>query len=188
MAELQVIQEVKITRAYRETRQLSLLSPEEKRKLYDACTGPKEPSADILNKFALANDKRPYNTVYTSSNERVPLCEVEIENVEFIGGLWRLQDPIPEKIYLIRDKESVLGEKLKEESNHFEYYKAMPVGWNCYGLIMWDYDYIVAIYDTKRGKFCSYGRSREQARAFLGIKLYEVFSGLINEQLQKQKE
>ena len=62
------------------------------------------------------------------------------------------------------------------------------VGLNCYGrFIVGGPEVIVAKYDTDRGTYWSYGPTLEQARAFLGIKLYDEYMDLIHSVACKNK-
>lgn len=116
------------------------------------------------------------------------LSLVDINRVEFIGGLWRIQIDFPYKIERVRDKDFVVMEKLpRQEKNLFDFYRAKTVTFNCYGPFTmpddWDY---VAKYETDKYTYCAYGRTIEQARAFLGIKLYDECANLIHEKLCKK--
>ena len=125
----------------------------------------------------------------------VPLSQLTVNSVEFIGGRWRIQKKFPHKIQMIRDREMVLLNQLPHQDHVlFDYYTASVVGWNCYGpFISGRPDYIVAKYTTDNGVFWGYGRTIEQARAFLGIKLYDEHMDLIHKhacqkQLSRQKK
>lgn len=132
---------------------------------------------------------------YTSDGITVPLAKLVPSQVEFIGGAWRVQNPFMPEIQIVRDRMFVLGEKLPlKEKNHFEFYRASLVSENCYGkYIMSSNQYIVAKYATDKGTYWAYGPTIEQARAFLGIKLYDEYMDLIhsvackNTQNKKQK-
>ena len=118
---------------------------------------------------------------HKSDGTKVLLKNTHIDNVEFIGGLWRVQDPFPYKIQEVRDKRFVMLKKLEhQEKNLFEFYEASYIYENCYGMHLSSEKAIVAKYETKQGTFWSYGRTIEQARAFLGIKLYDVYQCVIH--------
>lgn len=110
------------------------------------------------------------------------LSLVDVNRVEFIGGLWRLQIDFPYKIERIRDKDFVILEKLpRQEKNLFDFYRAEPVCFNCYGpFTMPGIPNVVAKYETDKKTYCAYGNGIEQARAFLGIKLYDKCRDLIH--------
>ena len=82
----------------------------------------------------------------------------------------------------MRGKEFVLYDKLNRiENNKFEYYNAEIVANNCYGKYLFGTaDYVVAKYDTDNGPLWSYGSTMEQARAFLGILLFDKHIDLIH--------
>lgn len=117
-----------------------------------------------------------------SDGTKVPLKDIRFEDVEFVGGMWRVQNKFPHTIQHVRNRDFVLQERLpRQERNHFEFYKATMVGYNCYGpFLIENASRIVAKYDTKHGTYWSYGDTIEQARAFLGIKLYDEYQDLIH--------
>lgn len=122
-----------------------------------------------------------------SDGASVPLSSLKPYQVEFIGGLWRVQDETNYEIKQIRDRRLILGNRLAHrERTLFEFYSAMQPAFNCYGLICNGFDIVVAKYTTTSGTFWGYGRTIEEARAFLGIKLYDAHQGLINDVLNKQ--
>ncbi|MBQ8256244.1 MAG: hypothetical protein IJY99_04770 [Alphaproteobacteria bacterium] len=119
---------------------------------------------------------------YYPDGSKTPLSNIDVSRVEYIGGLWRVQVSFPYKIQHVRNRDFVLSERLpRQEKNHFEFYRAQMVGYNCYGpFLIPNASRIVAKYDTNRGTFWAYGDTIEQARAFLGIKLYEEYQDLIH--------
>ncbi len=122
---------------------------------------------------------------YVGFNQTIPLGALgaEFNDVEFIGGLWRVQKKFPYKITEVRDRQFVLVEKLpRTEKNQFEYYKAALATWGGTGCSTntTNPDWIVAKYETPRGTFMSYGQSIEQARAFLAISIYDEYQNLIH--------
>lgn len=139
------------------------------------------------NAAILSSDKKAM--AYRSNGTTVPLVHVNRSDVEFIGGLWRVQDDFPYKIQLIRDREMVLLKKLPhQERMPFEYFTACIVGYNCYGpFIHKTPDCIVAKYTTDDGVFWGYGATIEKARAFLGIKLYDTYMDLIHKHACKSQ-
>ena len=132
---------------------------------------------------------------YRDDLTSVPLSQLIMNAVEFIGGRWRIQKRFPYKIQMIRDLEMVLLNQLPHQDHVlFDYYTACVVGWNCYGpFISGRPEYIVAKYTTDDGVYWGYGRTIEEARAFLGIKLYDEYMDLIHEhacknQIMRQKK
>lgn len=105
-----------------------------------------------------------------------------INEVEFVAGMWRVQNKFPYEIVNVRGRNFVLSEKLAyTEKTKFDFYAATPVGKNCYGYFMSEKpDFYVAKYETSAGVFMAYGQTIEQARAFLGIKLYDQYQDLIH--------
>lgn len=122
---------------------------------------------------------------YIGFNQTIPLGDpgTEFNEVEFIGGLWRVQKKFPYEITEVRDRQFVLVEKLpRTEKNKFEYYKAALATWGGTGCSAntANPDWIVAKYETPRGTFMSYGQTIEQARAFLAISIYDEYQNLIH--------
>ena len=117
-----------------------------------------------------------------SDGARVALTGVPVEDVEFIGGLWRVQNYFPHKVQCVRDRNVVLADKLSHtERIPFEYWHAYTVSENCYGrYLSAKPDLIVAKYQTDDGVYWGYGNTIEQARAFLGIKLFDNYMDLIH--------
>lgn len=140
-------------------------------------------------------DSKHQAMAYSRDGTVAPLVNFAVSDVEFIGGLWRVQTPFKRKIQDVRDKQFVLGAPLPHrEKNHFEFYSARLVSENCYGKYISDSPkYIVAKYTTDNSTYWSYGTTIEQARAFLGIKLYDEYMDLIHahackKQLSRQKK
>ncbi|MBQ2844519.1 MAG: hypothetical protein IJE79_00685 [Alphaproteobacteria bacterium] len=113
---------------------------------------------------------------------KIPLSSVKFNDVDFIGGEWRIQRPIPDGIQVVRGRPFLLGERLpKQEKNKFEFYRAALLTYNCYGYTdSITYTTIVAKYTTDNGTYWAYGSTIEQARAFLGIRLYDEYMDLIH--------
>ena len=120
--------------------------------------------------------------LYCQNGTRMLLSSVDRTRVKFVGGLWRMQQTrYKYNITPVRDKKFILGEKIEHsEKNLFEYYRAAEVFENCYGLIQPRFDYIVAKYETDNGPMWSYGTTIEQARAFLGIALFDKHIKMIH--------
>lgn len=111
----------------------------------------------------------------------------EFNDVEYIGGAWRVQNKFDHKIINVRGKDFVLGESLPhQERTKFDFYRAYLVGNNCYGkYLLCGADYIVAKYETARGTYLAYGKTIEDTRAYLGIKLYDEHQDLIHASLSR---
>ena len=117
--------------------------------------------------------------------------DAKLENVDFVAGLWRVQKKFPHEITRVRDKDVVLMNKLpRQENTYFEYWDAKQVGYNCYGqfiLQSQDANLITAKYDTDDGCIWGYGATIESARAFLGLKLYDMYKDVIHLIARKNK-
>ena len=128
--------------------------------------------------------------VYCVNGARMLLSSVGRTRVKFIGGLWRMQDTRHGyHVTKVRDKDFILGDKIaRDEKNLFEYYHAAAACENCYGLIKPNFCYVVAKYDTKNGPMWAYGNTIEQARAFLGIALFDKHIDSIHAIERKNKK
>ena len=101
----------------------------------------------------------------------------KLEQVDRINGVWHIQNKFPHEITIVRKRDMVLLKKLdREEHTGFEFYTAKHVGYNCFGPFVSKgngYDYIVAKCNTDRGPFWGYGKTMDDARAYLCLKLYD---------------
>ena len=112
----------------------------------------------------------------------------ELNDVEYIAGLWRVQNKEHYKTINIQDKDFVLGDKLnRTEHTHFEFYQARSVGWGGCGQFCDEKpDYVVAKYETGRGTFYAYGckitdsDALATARAHLAGQIYMAYKDLID--------
>ena len=102
----------------------------------------------------------------------------------FVAGFWRIQNVLPYKITHVRDKDMVILNKLDHQENTlFDFYNAKLVGYNCYGPIILEdanTNYIVVKYETDKETYLGYGKTIEDARAYLGLKLYDEYKDVIN--------
>lgn len=118
---------------------------------------------------------------YKSDDTKVPLRLVPCDDVEFIGGLWRVQDKHDYNIRTVRDRRLIMGARLPySERTFFEYYSAALLTYNCYGVLPPVFDVVVAKYTTDHGTYWSYGKTIADARAYLGIRLYDEYMDLIH--------
>ena len=124
----------------------------------------------VAEKRVLYNRALAENAVaYTGFKQSVPLGlpGAEFNDVEFIGGLWRVQKKFPYKITNVRKKDFVLIKKLPhQEHTKFEFYSAAAITWGGNGCSadIAHPDWVVARYKTNRGIYMAYGRTIEQAR------------------------
>ncbi|MBQ6736321.1 MAG: hypothetical protein IJQ90_02425 [Alphaproteobacteria bacterium] len=144
----------------------------------------------VAEKRALYNRALDENAVaYTGFQEYIPLGGpgAEFNDVEYIAGLWRVQKKFPYKITNVRKKDFVLIKKLPyQEHTKFEFYSAATITWGGNGCSadIAHPDWVVAKYKTNRGIYMAYGRTIEQARAFLGIKMYDEYQDLIDAEMR----
>ena len=130
---------------------------------------------------------------YTEFQKHIPLGGpgAEFNDVEYIAGLWRVQKRFPYTITNVRKKDFVLIKKLPhQEHTKFEFYSAAAAEWSGTGCLadVSHPDWIVAKYETPHGTYMAYGQTIEQARAFLGIKMYDEYQDLIHTAaFEKQK-
>ncbi len=128
-------------------------------------------------------DRNAGAMAYRQDEKPVPLKQCKFEDVEFIGGLWRLQEHAAYNIRKIRDQEFIMGPRIDiTEKNYFEYYKIAKIPqFNCYGPIHAPkFDMVAARYITDHGEYWGYGTDVASARAFLGIRLYDEYMDLIH--------
>lgn len=120
-------------------------------------------------------------TAYADGAVPVPIGSVSTNRLKFSGGFWRVQHEFNKPIQIVRGKDFVLHDHLdRQEDNLFEYYRAALVFENCYGKCESEQSYIVAKYETDEQTYWGYGTSIEAARAYLGIKLYDVYKNQIH--------
>lgn len=146
----------------------------------------------VAEKRALYNvalDSREYAIDENFNKIRVGDTGAEFNDVELFGGVWRIQNKFDHKITVVRKKEFVIGDKIPHtEHTNFEFYNAYSVGTNCYGRFVFPTpDYIVARFETARGTYWSYGRTIDQARAYLGIKLCDEYQDIIHAEINHEK-
>ena len=148
----------------------------------DNCEG----EAYIVKIGRFANDKREKQAI-AEDGRSITLGEegAEEKDVDLVNGVWCIQNDFDyKKITRVRDKDMILMDKLpRTESTNFEYWTAKVVGYNCFGpYITKDKgpEYIVAKYHTDKGPRWGYGHTIEEARAYLGLKLYDEFKDIIH--------
>lgn len=151
---------------------------------------PDDKIVNTLSEHKTVAEKRAaYNTACYNHEyavdykiNKIQLSSVPFNQVDYIGGAWRIQSPEPDGIQMVRGRPFLLGERLPhQEKTKFEFYRAALLFYNCYGYsdtII--YDTIVAKYTTDKGTHWAYGSTIEQARAFLGIRLYDEYMDLIH--------
>lgn len=138
-------------------------------------------NADKTRDFVI--DCRNGVLAYRDDNSCVPLTDVNFKDVEFIGGLWRVQRHIDYELAFIRDAYFVMGPRIDvTEKNYFEYYQiARAPVFNCYGPIGKPvFNMVASRYKTDDGEYWGYGKDVAAARAFLGIRLYDTYMDLIH--------
>ena len=149
----------------------------------DKIVNPLSTYKTVAEKRQAFNEARKNHAgAFDYKRNKIPLSFVKFNDVDFIGGEWRIQRPIPDGIQVVRGRPFLLGERLpKQEKNKFEFYRAALLTYNCYGYTdSITYTTIVAKYTTDNGTYWAYGSTIEQARAFLGIRLYDEYMDLIH--------
>ena len=126
---------------------------------------------------------------YKSDDTVVSLRDVPYDRVKFIGGHWRVQDEFPYKIQHVRDRDFVLFDRIDFHGRMpFEYYRAYTIVENCYGKhLCYANPMVVAKYETDDMVHWGYGKTIESARAFLGIRLFDIYKDLIHSTACKNK-
>ena len=131
-----------------------------------------------------ACDNNEYAVGSDGTQKLVKNFNHKMDKLAFVAGLWRIQDDFPYEITRIRDKDMVLTKKIDhQETTLFDFYRGKEVRYNCYGpFVIKDdkYDYVVAKYVTDKQTYWAYGKTIEQARAFMGIKMYDEYKDVIN--------
>ena len=140
---------------------------------------------EVEKKIAFCHAMHNDEFAYYSNGKKVPLYNFALnsERVELIGGLWRVQDNFPHTVQKVRDIEVVLADKISHnERIPFEYWNAYRIGENCYGrYLSAQPDTIVAKYAASKNLvYWGYGNTIEQARAFLGIRLFDEYKDCIS--------
>ena len=157
----------------------------------DCWTNPLDEYKDSRKKAIALTKAIDNNEMAVDENGNMHPVERSFSKYAFVGGLWRVQVEFPHEITRVRDKDMVLMEKLDHtEKTLFEFYRAKLLGYNCFGPFVHAdnrYDYIVAKYVTDNKTYWSYGKTIEQARAFMGIKLYDEYKDVINTIACKKK-
>ena len=112
-----------------------------------------------------------------------------IDTVEFIAGLWRIQNDVELKPVTVRKKEFLMGKKFtkqelaKQEIQFFDYYHASSFIFNCYGPIIAHNDHVLANFQDE----WSYGHNISQARAYLAVKLLDKYALPFQEMMNNQR-
>lgn len=151
----------------------------------DCWSNPLDEYKNTREKSAAWNEAcRNNEMAVNNKNETFPVKNFDMGKLAFVAGLWRIQQDFKQKITRVRDKDMVLMDKLDHvENTLFEFWNAKEIAYNCYGVFLSlgnKPDYIVAKYDTDKETYLGYGRTLEEARAFLGLKMYDEYKDVIN--------
>lgn len=120
---------------------------------------------------------------YDSDGHKILLRNLDAREVKFIAGAWRFQDKLCKEIKIIRGKEFILGKKLDiKEPNGFTYYTANPLGENCCG----KYEVKMSMVASNLGPYWAYGNTVPEARAFLAVKLFDLYQDEINNKMRRE--
>ena len=110
--------------------------------------------------------------------------DFDMSKLAFVAGHWRVQVVFPYKITNVRGQDmALINKKNRAEGTLFEYWNAKLVAYNCYGpFVSKDAkpDYIVAQYETDNGVLWGYGKTLEDARAYLGLKVYDEYKDIVH--------
>jgi len=141
---------------------------------------------------AYTKDIKNPNTVFAEKCDgtRVPLKDVSVENVDRVGDLWRVQTPFTQPIRVVRKKEFVIaGKDNFTDHTGFLYYRANPVGENCYGKFVFpSVEYVVAEFVAGNTVYDAYGKTRDDARAYLALKVLDAFQPVIQQAIKSQRQ
>lgn len=123
-------------------------------------------------------------TAVDCNGKMFPVKNFDISKLAFIGGLWRVQIDFPYEITCVRKVDMVLlKKKNRVEDTLFEFWDAKHVGYNCYGPYIsggTEPEYIVAKYQAGNTMYWGYGKTLEEARAYLGLKVYDEYKHVIH--------
>lgn len=141
-------------------------TPAEKRKAYEA-------------------DAAAGKRAYYEKGHFVPLKKMKLNQVEFIKGKWRVQNPAPYAEKIIVDGYDIylgsrIHDKLPANSAEFKFYDATPsVTWCENGMQIFKFDLVAAVYETSTQQIWAIGRDAAAARTNLIPKVYEEFKDII---------
>ncbi|MDR1338042.1 MAG: hypothetical protein LBJ73_03360 [Rickettsiales bacterium] len=153
---------------------------------------PKDMAASQRAKKDLYEESITHDAfAYKPDGQTVPLSSKNLEDVDFTGGLWRVQQPFPHEITTIirydgeeNPKQFVLGVQIpKQEANRFKYYNAEMVIENGWGKFMGNYNIIVGKYEADAEIYMAYGKTIEAVRAFLAVRLFDLCQDEIHQKL-----
>ncbi len=120
---------------------------------------------------------------HCSNGEKKRLADIDMNDVEFIGGLWRVQDKFEHPITMVRGTEFVLGDAIKSKKPGVIQYSAARIWINCYGRNNeLSFDYTVLNYRD----YWAYGRKFNEVYAELAEKVFAENIVLIGRMLEKQ--
>ena len=130
---------------------------------------------------AFVGDKNAGMFAHNSDGTIVPLKALRADDVEFIGGLWRVQNKNNYNVRKIGDRDIIIGDEIPYFGpSFFDYYRASYLTYNCYGPLMPNYNLVVAKYDCGDEEFWAYAKNITMATAYLGMHLYDKYKSLIN--------
>lgn len=119
---------------------------------------------------------------YDSNGGRHALRDLNINDVEYIGGEWRIQNKAPENMKEIQGRHVVLGERIPGPKNSFfEFYNAQLVSVSCYGYyVLKEPKIVVAKYETDEHIYWSYSVTLEFAQSAIEVCMYKKYRDLIH--------
>ena len=137
---------------------------------------------DLSQKYrAFVGDKRAGQVAYKSDGTFVPLNKLRADDVEFIGGLWRIQNDVQYSIIKISGRDIIVGDEIPYSGpGFFDYYRASYLTYNCYGPLTPNYNLVAAKYDCGDEELWAYAKNITMATAYLGMHLYDKYKTLIN--------
>lgn len=141
---------------------------------------------DSTGVFDIDMARGVYAYFYDNNKKPVRLDALDTEKyiVKFIAGLWRIREK-PTKSYSITtvyDRQFVLGPEIKineRDDFNFKYYQAGLVHYDLFGVLIPQFDWVVAKCNTIRGPVTRYGATRAEARAFLRGAIMDNFASKI---------
>ena len=138
-------------------------------------------------RHAFAVDQKSGCVAYKSNGTAVPLQDLSIDNVEFIGGRWRVQDMVTYNIRRISDRDIIIGEQIPcSDLMCFDYYRASRLVYNCYGPLTPKFDLVVACFVAGDKTYWAYGTSTTTAGATLAMRMCEEYKYLLRTFAQRR--
>ena len=119
----------------------------------------------------------------------VSLNNINVHDVEFIGGLWRVQKPCTYTVRYINKQQIILGDKIPYSgAGMFDYYRAGHLVYNCYGPLAPKFDLVAACFVAGDETYWAYGNTTATAGATLAIRMCDEYKYLLRTFAQQRSK